>query len=364
MVRSATILPGVPLPTWALPEAPIAPEPTPEPAPAPAPPDLVEEAESLELEEAGAFAAFSVPMALAANGPAPMRSGWGFPRRPSEPVEDPTPQLADADATSEIPVVPDDLAGLAELADPLVPLDAPDPQTLVPAPVAEPATDAMPEDPDPDASTETLGDDGTPGASRRRLVLVGALGTVVVAAAVAAFVWPGLLVTADPEPVARPATAAPVLTPARVTLAAPAQVGGLTRVSGAADTALSAATTTTALPGLTAPVSGVYGIGTTPVVTVIAWKNGASLDAAAIAAAFAGFEASSGAEVSDVVTVTVGELEGQMRCGTTVVSATPASLCFWVDDASFGSVTVLRPASPEAGAETAIAVRAKVETTS
>jgi len=46
--------------------------------------------------------------------------------------------------------------------------------------------------------------------------------------------------------------------------------------------------------------------------------------------------------------------------GTTVVSGAPASLCFWADDATFGSVTVLEPSSPESAADTATAVRAAV----
>ena len=50
-----------------------------------------------------------------------------------------------------------------------------------------------------------------------------------------------------------------------------------------------------------------------------------------------------------------------MSCGTATVSGAPASVCFWADEASFGSVTVLKPASPAAGAQTAAAIRQGVE---
>jgi len=51
-----------------------------------------------------------------------------------------------------------------------------------------------------------------------------------------------------------------------------------------------------------------------------------------------------------------------MRCGTTTSQGKPATVCFWADSATFGAVTVLAPASPQAAATTALALRTAVET--
>ena len=66
--------------------------------------------------------------------------------------------------------------------------------------------------------------------------------------------------------------------------------------------------------------------------------------------------------VTDVAPVDAGTLGGQMRCGTTTSQGKPASVCFWADSATFGTVTVLSPASAQAAATTALQLRQAVET--
>jgi hypothetical protein len=195
---------------------------------------------------------------------------------------------------------------------------------------------------------------------RRPVALLAVLGAVVVLAAIAAFVWPGLLVSSDgsatPTPVvpAHPAAAA-------VTLAAPDSAAGLTKLTGPAADALTGVTTEP-LAGLTQPVAAVYGTGTTPSATVIAWKATGPVSTDAVSTAYAGIDAVTGTAVSGVAPVDAGTLGGQMRCGATTSQGKPASVCFWADSATFGAVTVLSPASPAAAATTALQIRQAVET--
>jgi hypothetical protein len=407
--RSATILPGVPLPEWALPSGPIAPEPDPAealaaaaaeaaaataapPAPpmAPPAPDAAPSGPPLEapaLVLAGAtlldappaeaapvspYAPPMPPMPLG-TGPGPMRAGWDFPgsdfrelahdeavaeaaeaalvEETEAPAAGPGPAIDPAVAlalTAPVPV-------LEPLAAPEAPIAAPAAPVETAAPTGEAASELDPADGPHDGDGEQ---DAAP-ASRRPLALLAIVGGVAVAGAVAAFVWPGFLVATEPAPVpvvppvSAPAAAAPV------ELTTPASVGPYTKLSGAPAAALTKAVGTSALPGLTAPVSAVYGTGTTPAVTVIAWKAASPLGASAIPSAYAGFQGATAAVVTDITTTPVSA-GGEMQCGTTVVSGAPASLCFWTDESSFGSVTVLKPSSPESAADTAVAVRAAV----
>jgi hypothetical protein len=416
--RSATILPGVPLPEWALPSGPIAPEPDPAealaaaaaeaaaaapaappappvtpPAPAAAPSGPPLEAPALVLagtalldappaEAAAPVSPYAPPLPLGTNGPGPMRAGWDFPgsdfreqahdealaeaaeaaalaetHEPAGPALDPSldPALALA-LTAPVPVL--EPMGAPLPVAPPVGAPAAGPAEVAPvAPEAAPAAEAG----DAGAATEIEHDaDGdAPTSSRRPLALLAIVGGVAVAGAVAAFVWPGFLVAAEPAPVpvvppvSAPAAAAPV------ELTTPASVGPYTKLTGAPAAALTKAVGTSALPGLSAPVSAVYGTGTTPAVTVIAWKAASPLGASAIPSAYAGFQGATAAVVTDITTTPVSS-GGEMQCGTTVVSGAPASLCFWTDESSFGSVTVLKPSSPESAADTAVAVRSAV----
>jgi hypothetical protein len=409
--RSATILPGVPLPEWALPAGPIAPEPDPadaappEPVEAPAPPaeELVmagapafEAAASTEsasaytapvpLAEGASPSAYGAPLPIGSNGPGPMRAGWDYPGSDfrEQAHDEAVAEAADAalavEAAMAGPTGPPVEAPLdAELA---LALTAPVPQ-LEPLPLAEPVGAAVADLPAPssadsladpaaeapvstepatDAVADEVGDatsDEPSGSSRRTLVVLGAVGAVAVAGAVAAFVWPGFLVASDPAPVpVVPSANAPVAA-APVPLTTPASVGPYTKLTGAPATALTDAVTGSALPGLSTPVSAVYGTGTTPAVTVIAWNSANPVAASAIPSAFVGFQGATSSVVTDITTTPVSA-NGEMRCGTTVVSGAPASLCFWADESTFGSVTVLRPATPESAADTAVAVRAAV----
>jgi hypothetical protein len=255
----------------------------------------------------------------AAAGAAPPTAPWGTP--PADPVDvgrvDPT-------ATGAVDVAPDDAA----------PVDV--------------------EDGDGPAES-------APPRPRRALVVLGAIGGVLVLGAIAAFVWPGLLVTEDqPGPAPRP----PVSVAGSVTLAAPDSVSGLTRISGAPATALAKAAAGTTLAGYTAPVTAVYGTGTTPGATVIAWNASAHGADAHVSTAFAGYQQATGRPVTGIAPVATGKLGGRMSCGSGVVGTTPASVCFWADDATFGAVTVLRPADAKAGAATAVAIRTAMETRS
>ena len=253
--RSATILPGVPLPDWALPAGPIAPEPEPELAEAPAAPVLeapvpaagarrpsarrpaVERSVSEDTVAMAPLAAPpddrparavavrrprcpSVPTAPGRCAPvglprqrlprAGARRGRGRGRRveaasrhaaeaaeapplpshrrtrarrrhptPRSTRRSPTPTHRPVEASTDAPRSADDRPRSPDAA-----LDAHEP------------TDAV--DQDEEHAEGTDGD--AAGSSRRTLALLGGLGAVVVLGAVAAFVWPGLLVTPGPEP--------------------------------------------------------------------------------------------------------------------------------------------------------------------
>ena len=111
-------------------------------------------------------------------------------------------------------------------------------------------------------------------------------------------------------------------------------------------------------------VTAVYGTGTTPRATVIAWNatgHGAGAD---VSTAFAGYQQATGQPVTGITAAATGKLGGRMSCGSGVVGTAPASVCFWADDATFGAVTVLRPTDAKAGAATAVAIRTAMETRS
>ncbi len=383
--RSATILPGVPLPEWALPAGPIAPEPDPADVAPPAPPvEAPAPAEALVMAGGPALEAemaaetvpaspYAPPLPLGTNGPGPMRAGWDFPgsdfreQAHDEALAEAAEEAAlEADAPTGAPIDPELALALTAPVPQLEPLPAPEPAGLpvadLPAPEPTDAAGTTPTEATPVAGAEDTDEDGDPESapsSRRPLVLLAAVGGVAVAGAVAAFVWPGFLVSAEPAaapvvpPVSAPAAADPVA------LTTPASVGPYTKLTGAPAAALTQAVTGSTLPGLTGPVSAVYGTGTTPAVTVIAWSSATPVGASAIPSAFAGFQGATSAVVTDITTTPVSA-GGEMRCGTTVVSGAPASLCFWADEATFGSVTVLKPTSAESAADTATAVRAAV----
>jgi hypothetical protein len=255
----------------------------------------------------------------AAAGAAPPTAPWGTP--PADPV--------DLDRVEMEPVDPVDVAA------------------------AEAAPVDLEDDDDHGA--------GRPERPRRALLALGAFGSALVLGAVAAFVWPGFLVTED-QPAAAPRPAVSVAT--TVTLGAPDSAAGLTKISGAPAAALARSAAGTNLTGYTSPVTAVYGTGTTPSATVIAWNatgHGAGAD---VATAFAGYQQATGQPVSAIASVATGKLGGRMSCGSGVVGTTPASVCFWADDATFGAVTVLRPTDAATGAATAVAIRTAMETRS
>ena len=411
----ATILPGVPLPAWALPAEPLLPDPPPGPTPAPVPEPAVR-----EMAMAGA------PAAVAAVADAPSASvaaPVAAPPRPPEPTSAPSPVAVSAPVlTVAGPLAPP--APPAPPGEPLAsapvesrphshrrdgstpsPLDQPVPALAPADPVptraevyaaagAAPPTapwgtppaplpendDAPPElappegdavadlDPDLDADPdldpgpleEDLADEATNAPRvRRPIVALGAVAGIAVLGAAACFVWPGFLVAQDDTVAAPVRTAAPVVK--TVTLAAPQSVNGLTLLPGAPSAALTKAATSTRLTGYTAPVAAVYGAGTTPTATVIAWKAATPGTTADVSTAFAGFQGATGFPVGAVTPVPTGTLGGDMSCGASKVGATPASVCFWSDAATFGSVTVLRPATPTDGAAMAIAIRSAME---
>jgi len=413
----ATILPGIPLPAWALPAEPLLPDPPPGPTPAPVPEPAVR-----EMAMAGA------PAAVAAVADAPSASvaaPVAAPPRPPEPTSAPSPVAVSAPVlTVAAPLAPP--APPAPPGEPLAsapvesrphshrrdgstpsPLDQPVPALAPADPVptraeayaaagAAPPTapwgtppaplpendDAPPElappegdavadldlDPDLDADPdldpgpleEDLADEATNAPRvRRPIVALGAVAGIAVLGAAACFVWPGFLVAQDDTVAAPVRTAAPVVK--TVTLAAPQSVNGLTLLPGAPSAALTKAATSTRLTGYTAPVAAVYGAGTTPTATVIAWKAATPGTTADVSTAFAGFQGATGFPVGAVTPVPTGTLGGDMSCGASKVGATPASVCFWSDAATFGSVTVLRPATPTDGAAMAIAIRSAME---
>jgi hypothetical protein len=147
-----------------------------------------------------------------------------------------------------------------------------------------------------------------------------------------------------------------------VTLRAPQTVAGLSLLRGAAADALGKAATGTTIPGYAAPVSAVYGTGTTPVATVVAWTATNRGTPAEVSTAFAGYQGATGRVVTAIAPVPPGPPGGRMSCGSSVVGSAPASVCFWSDDATFGAITVLRPADAAQGATLATAIRSAVET--
>lgn len=397
----ATILPGVPLPQWGPP-----PEPEPEPAPAPepvlvaavsapeppalavsapvptaplmsapmmAPPepdDLVIAAPELGAEPA--------PVEFVAAPPAPetlaAHEYVAAPEHVAAPPEDLSALLAPPETDSIDPpeALPpfEPLAAVAAVA-PAFTLEAPYSHT---APTATPvdAPEDLPAllDSPPAEQAEPMADgshepepDVEPSARPPRpVVLVAIVGGVAVLAALAAFVWPGLLVTQDAT---TDTVAATLQVPAtRTALGTPAAIAGMTRVTGAPDAALRATATRTTPTGFGTPVSAVYGTKGTPAATVIAWTAPSSAPAQTVSAAFTGFQSAASAAVTGITTVPAGSLGGQLSCGSGVVSSTPATVCFWADGSSFGAITVLRPASADRGAAVAAAVRAAVETRS
>jgi hypothetical protein len=290
----------------------------------------------------------------------PARRRFGLRRKAASasdeqalPADEPTPGA---------PVgLPAPTAAAVDLPAPVdAPLDLPapaDPPLDLPAPSDAPIGLNAPADAPLDADDHET-------ASRRPLVLLAAVGGVLVAAAVAAFVWPGLLVSHDdattPAPLASvPTASAPV---APVTLQTPDTAAGYVKLTGAPATALAQAATGTTLDGFTAPVTAVYGANGVPKATVIAWAATSPATESTITSAFAGFVNASGVAVTAISPVATGTLGGSMRCGVTTVQGAPATACFWADDASFGAVTVLSPATPVDGATTATAIRLTVET--
>ncbi len=397
----ATILPGVPLPLWGRTEEPVLPDPPPPPVPlAPAP------VAAAEVDVPDAPAPLAAPFGSVAQVDVPDAPPTAMAEPPAAA---PVPFLAPVEALAEAPA-PDGPYGpppsaddaLAEaLAVPVPALDPPAPSappvaaayaaagaapptapwgtSAAPAPTALPAPTSLPE-PGPASlpvdlappsgepvqaggahrSPEPAADD-VPDPSRRRLVLLGTLGGVVVLGAVAAFGWPGLLVSQE-DPGAAPAAqpAAPVSAP--VTLRTPQSVAGLSLLRGASADALTKAASATSIPGYTAPVSAVYGRGTTPAATVIAWTATNRGTPADVSTAFAGYQGATGRVVTGITPVPPGAPGGRMSCGSSLVGSTPASVCFWSDDATFGAITVLRPASAAQGAALATAIRSAVET--
>jgi hypothetical protein len=97
---------------------------------------------------------------------------------------------------------------------------------------------------------------------------------------------------------------------------------------------------------------------------VVAWNASNHAAGTDVSTAFAGFAQATGQPVTAIAPAATGKLGGRMSCGSTLVGATPASVCFWTDDATFGAVTVLRPTDAKAGAATAQSIRAAVETRS
>jgi len=279
------------------------------------------------------------------------------------PVDAPVAPPATTEAVVDLPAPVDAVVDLPAPVDAPVALPAPsDAPVDLAAPVGDPVAataDGYPVDVEPQSSD--LDDEDR---SRRPLVLLAAVGALAVVAAVAAFVWPGLLVSHDdaaaPTPVTSlPSASAPV---APVTLQTPDTAAGYQKLSGPPATALAQAASGTTLDGFTAPVTAVYGTAGVPKATVIAWAATSPTTPASITAAFAGFVNASGVAVTSIAPVATGNLGGSMRCGITSVKGTPATACFWADDASFGAVTVLSPATAAEGATTATAIRLTVET--
>lgn len=349
--HGSTVLPGVPLPASAHPHAPAAP---PVPASAdPAPSGTSPAEPATSAEPAGAKAPW-------------WKMQIGGSNKAAEPV---TASDEPADAGPVAPTLPPPSAPRVDLAPPVT------------EPVAEPTTpaaDAPPAAPDPSADGPTAGP-AVPAAPRgrhaaaapapeasprrSRTLLLAVIGLVLVLAAVAAFVWPGFLVSSGDDDAGALQSSSPSASALAVTLETPATIDGLRRFTGAADKALAASVAKASVAGLTDPVSAVYGKGTTPQVQVIAWKAVSPPAEDTVTAAFTGFEGSTGAKVTAVREVEVPGLGGHMECGLATVEKTKTLQCFWADDASFGAVTVLSASNREKATSTAVAVRTAVEQT-
>ena len=358
----ATILPGVPLPVWVRPEEPVAPEPVAE-APVPEPLPVLEPVPVAMAAAPVLTAPVPPPPAPPAPAPlplppVPLPSDIAPTTALQPPAAEPTPW----DAAPPAPPAPwdvappawDDASSESWAAPPVSePVELPpptgDPVILAPAPDVEDADD------EPEADT---GRSRHSARSRRPLALVGAAGGVVVLAAVAAFVWPGLLVSQDDSSGASvPSTA---VAPVRV--AAPTSLAGMTQLTGTQAGPLHTLAAGTALPGYSAPVSAVYGVAGTPAASVVVWTSTSRASAPDPTVALAGYALASGAAVPGVAPVPSGALGGRMSCGTGTASGSPATVCFWSDASAFGQVTVLHPASAAQGVATATAIRAGVET--
>jgi hypothetical protein len=350
----APVVPAQPAPSFAAPVPVLAPPAPPAPAPVPqslafAPPVVGPAPEVPVLAPADATPELLAP---APELPAPVGLA-------AAPLLFSTPASVAAPVESVPAVAPEAPAAAASFADPAT---VPALEAVVPesAPVFDPAAElgaAHSADSHTDSDT-----DDKPTRSRRPLVLLLVLAIVAILAAVAAFVYPGLLVTQDaPAPVAP--VSQPQVAAKTATLGVPATVAGLDKLSGAPATALSAAAGSTTLSGFSTPVSAVYGKAGVPSATVIAWTAAPSSPSANIASAFAGFETASSTAIANIADVPVtGGLTGAMSCGSGTVNAAPATVCFWADDTTFGAITVLKPASAKDGALTAVAVRQGVET--
>jgi len=282
----------------------------------------------------------------------------------ADPLEAPVPALAPAEpvaSKAEVYAAAGAAPPTAPWGSPpapmTVPLAAP---TAAPLDLAPPAGDVVPVVDDAPVEGGVVDpDNGAAHRSRRSLVLIGAAAGVVALSAVGCFLWPGFLVSQDDA--ASVSSPAPAPAAASVTLRAAPTVNGLTLVPGAPADALTKAVSGTTLTGYTAPVTAVYGTGTSPKATVIAWTASNRDTSTDISTAFAGFQSATHQPVTAITSVPTGKLGGRMSCGTSMVGTTPAAVCFWSDDATFGAVTVLTPATPTDGAATALAVRQAME---
>jgi hypothetical protein len=320
--HGSTVLPGAPMPWFAQPHG-AEPERAAEP---PTDPAVEEPTEHVEADAAQ-----------------PAEGEQDAPARSEEEEEEEEEAAVEAAADDGWPAddAPEETAAEGEAAEP-----AP-----VAASAAAPAAHGRHRAPEPERPR-----------SRRLFVLLGILVVVLVVAAIVLFVWPGLLTSSSADDGAAPAApSSSPSAPVTVTLVVPATLAGLSKLSGAADAALRGAVSGTTVAGLTSPVSAVYGKGKVASAQVIAWKATAPPAQDSIDAAFTGFEGSAGAKVTAVQPLAVGELGGRMSCGETTVSKTPSLLCFWADEVSFGSVTLLSPKERAAAETMAALIRAGVE---
>lgn len=341
-----TVLPGVPLPPRALPHGPVAPEgaaapdgppePVVEPFPGAEPRPAVPSAPSASSAPPVSPAAAPTP------GAAPAKTPWwkkeiGGKKAAASPQPVAAPQAAPVAAPVASPVPPPEAASAA----------APEADAAsVPAPPAASrrGRHAAPE-PEPQG--------------RRTLILLLAAGLALIALAVALFVWPGLLVGSQGAEGSQGAgQTGGAVTSAPITLVMPAELAGLSRLTGAPDAALQERISSSPVEGLSEPVGAVYGTDGTPSLQVIAWRAVDPPAQDAVEAAFTGFEGSSGATVSDVQQLPPGDLGGHMACGATTVQQADAVQCFWADAQSFGSITVLAPKDRPSAHATALQARA------